>query len=108
MEISVTLGDFDFDLELDITTYPSYRAATRNHPEEGEDAEYDIESVDHGVNLTGRQWRYLDNEEKRWYSELVSKSYTLKHDGPEWEDHEKIIEAINEELKLEAKYSMEP
>ena len=108
MNISITIDEMDFDLDIDITTYPSYRPATRNHPEEGEEAEYDIESCDHGVRLTGKEWREFDLDEKVYYSDLVMKSNELKHNDHSDKEDEIILEAINEELKLEAKYSMEP
>ena len=108
MEISVNLGEFDFDIELDIITYPSYRPATRNHPEEGEDSEYKIESCNHMVSFTGKEWREFDSEDKQYYSDLVMKANELKHNDHDDKDHEIILEAIEKELVLEAKYSMEP
>jgi len=108
MQVTLSLGDFVFVIELDITTYPSYRPATWNDPEEGEEAEYNIESCDYGVKITGKEWRAFDPEDKDWYNSLVMKANELKHNDHPWQDHESILEAINDELKLEAKYSMEP
>lgn len=108
MQISITLDEMDFNLDIDITTYPSYRPATRNHPEEGEDAEYNIESCDHMVSFTSKEWRDFDLDEKVYYSELVMKANELKHNDHNDEDHEVILEAITEELSQWAKYAMEP
>jgi hypothetical protein len=99
MNISIILEGMDFDLDIDITTYPSYRPATRNHPEEGEDAEYNIKSCDHGVKFGGKEWRDFDLDEKVYYNDLVMKANELKHNDHSYEEHEIILEVIAEELR---------
>lgn len=112
MEISITLSDFDFVLDINITTYPSHTPESLSFdPETGNfisadpaeyiEAEFDIESaVPAGFGkITFAEWNMMDEDEQGYYSDSLEKAAELEQNSYTDEDNDSILEAINEELK---------
>ena len=118
MKITISTDIGEFDLEIDITHIEPFEPARLvGHPDSyhdssGGDIDYDIESAIpkcyESMKIDFKDWVKLSDEEKEERSKLTIKSINLRNGNMTESEHEKILEAIDKELKLEAKYAMEP
>jgi len=118
MKITIETELGEFDLEIDITHMEPFEPVRlHGHPDtwhdsSGGDIDYDIVSAIpsgyQSMKLSFNDWIKLSDEEKEEHSDLTMKCIALKNQHTTDLEDDRILEAIDEELKLEAKYAMEP
>lgn len=108
MKISITIDNMDFDLEIEITSYGYHKSAVVGREadhcsdSEGEDHEFNIESVSTAPEIfIGLEWRQLDPEEKSYFNALIMKSKQFKHNNYSEKERALILEKIGEEFEYE-------